>query len=94
MTGRESPDAKIGLGLVGAGAAACAVCCAGPVLGFLAATGIASVLGAVVFGVVGLVVVLAVAAVLWQRHRRRQRCEPTGSAQPTPVATPTLRVRS
>jgi 4-amino-4-deoxy-L-arabinose transferase-like glycosyltransferase len=52
---------------------------AGPIVGFLAATGIASVLGAVVFGVVGLVVVLAVAAVLWHRRRRRQHCEPTGS---------------
>ena len=88
------PNPKAGLGLVGAGAAACAVCCAGPILGFLAATGIASVLGAVVFGVVGLVVVLVVAAVLWQRRRRRQRCEPTGPSESTPVAAPQLRTRT
>lgn len=90
----ESPNARTGLGLVGAGVAACAVCCAGPILGFLAATGIASVLGAVAFGVVGLVVVLAVAAVLWQRRRGRQRCDPALPTEPTPVAAPQLRTRT
>jgi hypothetical protein len=36
-----------------------------------------------VFGVVGLVVVLAVAAVLYQRRRRRARhCAPTAGAVP------------
>jgi hypothetical protein len=54
----NTPDAKAGVGLVGVGAAACAACCAGPILGFLAATGIASVLGAVIFGAVGLVTVV------------------------------------
>jgi uncharacterized membrane protein len=88
----EPPNPKAGLGLVGAGAA-CAACCAGPILGFLAATGIASVLGAVVFGVVGLIVVLAVAAGLWRRRRRRQRCEPP-DAEPTPVAAPRLMTRT
>jgi hypothetical protein len=98
MTGVASPNpssnAKTGLGVVGAGAAACAVCCAGPILGFLAATGIASALGAVVFGVVGLAVVLAVAGVLWQRRRRRQRCAPVASAEPIRVAAPQLRSRT
>jgi hypothetical protein len=89
-----SPNAKAELGLVGAGVAACAVCCAGPVVGFLAATGVASVLGAVVFGVVGLVVVLVVAAVWWQRRRRPQRCEPAEPAGSTPVAAPRLRAHS
>lgn len=64
---------KAGLGVLGVGAAACVACCAGPILGFLAATGIASVLGAVTFGVAGLLVVLAVAAVVWQRRRHRAR---------------------
>lgn len=79
----DSPNPKAGLGVLGAGAAACAACCAGPILGFLAATGIASVLGAVVFGVVGLLVVLAIAAVLYRRRRRQaQRCTPaTGAVQ-------------
>jgi hypothetical protein len=83
---------KTGLGIVGAGAAACVACCAAPIAGFLAATGIASVLGAVAFGVVGLLVVLAVSAVLWQRRRRQnQQCAPTNG--PVAVETPLLKTR-
>lgn len=78
----DTPSPNTGLGVLGAGAAACAACCAGPILGFLAASGIASVLGAVAFGVGGLIVVLAIAAVLWPRRRRRAReCD----AAPGPV---------
>jgi hypothetical protein len=73
------PPPRAGLGLLGVGAAACAACCAAPILGFLAATGIASVLGAVTFGAIGLVAVLAVAAVLLQRRRKAQRCEPAAT---------------
>ena len=51
----RTPDRKSGLGVLGAGAAACAACCAGPVLGFLAATGVATLLGAVAFGAIGVV---------------------------------------
>lgn len=88
----ESPNAKTSLGVLGAGAAACAACCAGPILGFLAATGIASVLGAVVFGAVGLLVVLAVAAVVYLRRRREaQRCAPVTGA--VPLDNPQLGVR-
>jgi hypothetical protein len=83
---------RASLGVLGAGAAACAACCAGPIVGFLAATGIASVLGAVIFGLVGLVVVLAVAAVLYQRRRRKtQPCAP--SPGPTSVDPPRLKAR-
>ena len=89
----DTPKPKTGLGGLGAGAAACAVCCAGPVLGFLAATGVASVLGAVAFGVVGLVVVAAVAALLWQRRRRRARTCGTASG-PVQIDAPQLKARS
>jgi ethanolamine transporter EutH len=89
----ETSTPKASLGVLGAGAAACAACCVGPILGFLAATGIASMLGAVVFGLVGLVVVLAVAAVIWQRrHRQRQQqCAP-GSG-PVTLEAPQLKTR-
>lgn len=88
-TPNSNSNARAGLGVLGAGAAACAACCAGPILGFLAATGIASVLGVAVFGAVGLMAVLTVAAVLHQRRRRRpQACTiPSG---PTPVDAPTF----
>jgi Flp pilus assembly protein TadB len=82
----EAPNSKAGLGLVGAGAAACAACCAGPIVGFLAAIGIASVAGVIVFGALGLLVVVAVAGVFWQRRRRRQqRCRPSSGAVPVEV---------
>jgi Flp pilus assembly protein TadB len=73
----RTPDRRSGLGVLGAGAAACAACCAGPIIGFLASTGVATLLGAVAFGVAGVVAALAGAAVLrLRRRRRRQRCGP------------------
>ena len=55
-----------------AGVAACAVCGAGPILGFLAALGIGAVAGAFVFGLVGLLSVAAIGAFLVLRRRRQQ----------------------
>ena len=89
MTAVETPDPKTGLGLVGIGAAACIACCAAPIAGFIAATGIASVLGAVLFGVVGLVAVLLAGTALIRRRRRQRRCTP--SAGPVDVDTPRLK---
>ena len=72
MSGKESTA------IVGLGAATCAVCCAGPVLGFLAATGIGSVLGFALFGVVGLAVAALISVVLSARRRRRPKgCTPS-----------------
>jgi drug/metabolite transporter (DMT)-like permease len=62
---------KQDLALVGAGAAACAVCCAGPILGFFAAIGIGTVLGVAVFGAIGLVVAVVGVIVLMRRRRRQ-----------------------
>ncbi len=47
-----------GAAVVGVGVAACAVCCAGPILGFLAAIGLGTVLGVAVFGIIGVVIAL------------------------------------
>jgi hypothetical protein len=60
-----------GTALVGAGVAACAVCCAGPILGFLAAIGIGTAAGAMMFGVGALVIGAGVAALVIVRRRRR-----------------------
>jgi mercuric ion transport protein len=89
----DTPSSKAGLGVLGAGAAACAACCAGPVLGFLAATGMASVLGLVAFGLTGLILVLAVAAVLSQRRRRHaRRCDAASS--PAQIDAPRRKTKS
>jgi membrane protein implicated in regulation of membrane protease activity len=81
-------------GLVGAGAAACAVCCAAPVLTLLgigltgaAATAFTVVFAGLVFGIV--VAVATVAAVVVRRRRRKgSRCADDGSssaAGPVPI---------
>jgi hypothetical protein len=62
---------KQDLALVGAGAAACAVCCAAPILGFFAAIGLGTVLGVAVFGVLGLCIAASGIIVLMRRRRRR-----------------------
>jgi len=81
-------------GLVGAGAAACAVCCAAPVLTLLgigltgaAATAFTVAFAGLVFGIV--VAVASVAAVVVRRRRSNgSRCADDGSssaAGPVPV---------
>ena len=59
--------------LVGAGVAACAVCCAGPILGFLAAIGLGTAAGLALYGAVAVVVGAVVAALVVMRNRRRRR---------------------
>ena len=81
----EAPTPKAGVGLVGAGVAACAVCCAAPVAGFVAAAGILTVLSVAVLGIVGLGATGIAIAVLWRRRQgNRQHCakDPAG---PVPV---------
>ena len=87
-------EARVGAGMVGLGAVACAACCAGPIVGFLAAAGVTAVLGTVVFGVAGLAVVAVVVAVLGCRRRAR-RCAPSPSENgPVRVDPPRLAARS
>ncbi len=78
--------------IVGVGATACIACCAGPIIGFLAAIGIGTAAGFAMFGAISLVIgALAVAYVV----RRRRRRVVTGGASPTTVAVgmSTLRAR-
>ncbi len=76
---------KDGAALVGVGVAACALCCAGPILGFLAAIGLGTAVGVAVFGVGALVVGAAIAAfVIVRRRRRGASCAPVG-VESTPV---------
>ena len=59
--------------VIGVGAAACVACCAGPIIGLLAALGIGSVVSVLLFGTIGLVAAVVVAAIWLQRRRRRRR---------------------
>ena len=81
-----------GAAVVGVGAAACAACCAGPILGVLAAIGLTAAAATFLFGVLALIVAgVAVAVVLRRRRVRRHTC--AGDAQPVEVlvAAPTVR---
>ena len=76
--------------IVGVGAAACVACCAGPIIGFLAAIGIGTAAGFALFGTISLVIgALTVAFVVRRRRLRAATCSTT----PTTVAVemPTVR---
>ena len=70
------------LAVVGAGAV-CAACCAGPVLGCLAAIGVGTGVGVAVFGVAGLAAVVVGGLTLLVRRRfaRRRRRSQIGRQQ-------------
>lgn len=68
------------LGILGVGAAACAACCAGPILAFLAAAGVFTTAGVALFGVFGFLVL--VPAVAWFVRRRRRATACVSAAAP------------
>jgi hypothetical protein len=72
--------------------AACGVCCAAPILGFLSAIGLGTAFGVVRFGLVGLLVAALAIPVLIRR--RRQRRAPGVAAESVPVEMPTVRSSS
>ena len=80
--------------IVGVGVAACAVCCAGPFLGVLAAIGLGTAAGFALFGTIA----IAVGAVLttFVMVRRRQRaaaCVPIEPSDSVPVELTEMRTR-
>jgi hypothetical protein len=81
---------KDGAAIAGIGAAACAACCAGPILGFLSAIGLGTLTGVVLFGVAGLLVAAIGAAILVARGRRRSRACAT-APEIVAVDMPTIR---
>ncbi|WP_406422472.1 hypothetical protein OH809_11555 [Streptomyces sp. NBC_00873] len=66
----SSGKSVLGAGLLAV--AACAVCCAGPLLAVLGSVGAASVIGAIWAPVLAVLAVAAVVAAVWV-HRRRKR---------------------
>jgi Ca2+/Na+ antiporter len=84
--------AKADAALIGAGAAACAVCCTGPILGFMAAIGLGAIAGTLLFGVAALAVTaVAGALLLVRRRRRRAACEAPPLEQPVTVGPARIR---
>ena len=76
--------------IVGVGVAACAACCAGPILGFLAAIGLGTAVGFGLFGSAALVIgAIAIVVVLRRRRRRADAC--TTTSAPVAVDMPTVR---
>jgi hypothetical protein len=72
--------------IIGVGVAACAVCCAGPILGVLGAIGLGTVAGAALFGTIAIVIgAAAVAFVMVRRRRRAHTCTPASSPVGVPV---------
>jgi hypothetical protein len=72
MTERREGAATTGA-LVVAGAA-CAACCAGPILGVIAAIAGLGAIGVALFGAVALLVIAPLATYLIARRRRRVSC--------------------
>jgi uncharacterized membrane protein YhiD involved in acid resistance len=78
---------KEGAAIVGAGVAACAVCCAGSIGGILAAIGLGTAVGVALYGAAALVAgtMLVLVLLLRRRRRRTNGCEP--AAEPVVLTT-------
>lgn len=76
-------------GILGIGAAACVACCAGPLFGFIAATGLLTAGGLALFGTIGLIAVVPGIALIARRRRRPATC--TSTDEPVTIPTPARR---
>jgi mercuric ion transport protein len=78
--------------ILGVGVTACAVCCAGPILGVLAAIGLGTAAGFALFGTIAIVLGAAVVAfVLVRRRRRSAACSVTAPPDSVPVELSAMR---
>jgi hypothetical protein len=64
-------DTKANGAMIGVGVVACAACCVGPILGVLAAVGVSTAVGYLLFGLGAVIVGAAIAAFVIVRRRRR-----------------------
>ena len=72
--------------IVGVAAVACAACCAGPIIGFLAAIGLGTVVGITLSATIGAAIAgIGVIIVLRRRRNRARACSP--AASPVVVVT-------
>lgn len=80
--------------IVGAGVAACAMCCAGPILGVLAAIGLGTAAGFALFGTVAIAIGAALIALVVVRRRRRAAGCAVAETESVPVELTDMRSRS
>lgn len=81
--------------IVGVGVAACAACCAGPILGVLAAIGLGTAAGFALFGGIAVLIGAAIAGLVVLRRRRRNAgCEASDAVAPVRVELGGTRARS
>ena len=82
--------------IIGVGLPACAVCCAGPILGVLAAIGLGTAAGFALFGALAIVIGGAVLAAVLVRRRRRAAaaCAVVTTPVSVPVELTQMRSRS
>jgi hypothetical protein len=78
-----------GLRLLGLGAVACAVCCAGPILAFLGGIGMLGLASTFFLGWLGVLVAAAAIAASLIVRRRRTSCPQSGAT--VKIAAPTAR---
>lgn len=89
MNAKKKENAAI----VGVGVAACAVCCAGPILAVLASIGLGTAAGFALFGTVAVVVgAVLIASEVVRRRRRAAACAIT--QMPSTVAVELTDTRS
>jgi hypothetical protein len=84
-------------GPLGLGVAACAACCAGPLLGLIGGLSLAGSAVALGFGatlIAVLLVVVALAVLVVRRRRQQASLCATGIAVDEPVAAPVVRTRA
>lgn len=90
-----SAKRKENAAIVGVGVAACAVCCAGPILAVLAAIGLGTAAGFALFGTVAVVIgAVLIAFVVVRRRRRATACTITETPETVPVELTDMRSRS
>ena len=91
MSAKKKENAAI----VGVGVAACAVCCAGPILGVLAAIGLGTAAGFALFGTIAIVIgAVLIAVVMVRRRRTTAVCATTEMPETVPIELTETRSRS
>jgi hypothetical protein len=81
--------AKKPFGILGIGAAACVACCAGPFVGFIAATGVLTATTVALFGTIGFLIAIPALVLIARRRARPLTCTPPNES--TSVALPSRR---